>query len=96
MRTLIQYLLLVFGISLLSSPSLAQSTTGALTIAFTVEPSSTILVLPDGKLQVYIANPLAGNDARSIYFPPPPPDTKHDDAVREERSKVAVRPKKNR
>ena len=96
MRTLTQYLLVLFGLCIFSSLSLAQRATGALTVAFSIEPSSTILLLPDGKLQIYVANPPAGNDARAIYFPPPPTEIKHDDAVREKKSKVVVVPKKNR
>jgi hypothetical protein len=94
MRT--RYLLLVVGLCLFYGSSSAQSTTGALTISFTVAPSSTILMLPDGKMHVYVANPPADNDARAIYFPPLSPEKKHDDAIQEERTKLAALPKKQR
>jgi len=75
MRTLTRYLLPAVALLVISTAAQAQSATGTLNVAFTIEPSSTIVVQPNGDLHVYVANPPTANDARPIYFPPTVADT---------------------
>lgn len=70
MRIMTRILLVAIAALVISTAAQAQSTTGTLTVAFNIEPSSTVVVMPNGDLQVYVANPPTSNDSRAIYFPP--------------------------
>jgi len=96
MRMLIRYLFLLTIFSLITTALQAQSPRGTLTVSFTVEPSSTIRMMPDGRLDVYVANPPANNDARPIYFPPASAAPKPASSVSKGEPKVVEVPKEKR